>query len=115
MSTRGNIYVQLLSRVQMFFQEICATWLTHKLNIPPTVHLTTITPDQATQLVNLAIRTQDHELANFARYCQSVAATSGVAVEPAPGKILQGIEKGRAELLTQGRTRILPRITHTSQ
>lgn len=77
-------------------------------NEAPGVHLTFITPDQATELVNLAIRTQDHELANFARYCQSVAATTGVAVEPSPGKILQEIEKGRLELQQQGRAHTGP-------
>lgn len=74
----------------------------------PGVHLTFITPDQATELVNLAIRTQDHELANFARYCQSVAATTGVAVEPSPGKIMQEIEKGRLELQQLGRAHTGP-------
>lgn len=69
--------------------------------------MTAVTPEQATELVNLAIRTQDHELANFARYCQSVAATTGFGVEPSPGKILSEIEKGRAELQQQGRARIL--------
>lgn len=66
-----------------------------------------VTPDQASELVNLAIRTQDHELANFARYCQSVAATTQLGIEPTPGKILEEIAKGRQELLQQGRTRIL--------
>ena len=65
-----------------------------------------ISPDQASELVNLAIRTQDHELANFARYCQSVAATSQLGIEPAPGKIAEEIAKGRQELQQQGRTRI---------
>ena len=65
-----------------------------------------MTPDQATELVNLAIRTQDHELADFARYCQSVAATTQIGVEPSPGKIREEIEKGRLELQQQGRTRI---------
>lgn len=74
----------------------------------PGVNLTFITPDQATELVNLAIRTQDHELANFARYCQSVAATTGIAVEPEPGKIQQEIEKGRVELQQLGRTHTGP-------
>jgi hypothetical protein len=74
----------------------------------PGVHLTWVTPDQATELVNLAIRTQDHELADFARYCQSVAATTQIAVEPSPGKIKEEIEKGRAELQQQGRAHTGP-------
>jgi len=78
------------------------------LNDSPGVHLTFVTPDQATELVNLAIRTQDHELANFARYCQSVAASSGVGVEPSPGKIQQEIEKGRQELVQLGRAHTGP-------
>lgn len=74
------------------------------------MHLTWVTPEQATELVNLAIRTQDHELADFARYCQSVAATTQIAVEPTPGKIKEEIEKGRQELLQQGRVRIYNNI-----
>ena len=70
------------------------------------MYLVSISPDQASELVNLAIRTQDHELANFARYCQSVAATSQLGIEPAPGKIAEEIAKGRQELQQQGRTRI---------
>ncbi len=71
------------------------------------VHLTLITPEQAKELVNLAIRTQDQELADFARYCQSVSATSQVGVEPQPGVIKSEIEKGRMELEQEGRVRIL--------
>jgi hypothetical protein len=78
------------------------------VNEAPGVHLTTITPDQATELVNLAIRTQDHELADFARYCQSVAATTQIGVEPSPGKIREEIEKGRLELQQQGRAHTGP-------
>jgi hypothetical protein len=78
------------------------------VNEAPGVHLTWITPDQATELVNLAIRTQDHELADFARYCQSVAATTQIGVEPSPGKIREEIEKGRQELLQQGRAHTGP-------
>jgi len=74
----------------------------------PGVHLTHVTPDQATELVNLAIRTQDPELADFARYCQSVAATTQIAVEPSPGKILEEIEKGRQELEQGGRAHTGP-------
>lgn len=81
-----------------------SAWSKDSSSAAPGVHLTYITPDQATELVNLAIRTQDHELANFARYCQSVASTTGVAVEPSPAKIQQEIEKGRQELQQQGRT-----------
>jgi hypothetical protein len=71
------------------------------------VHLTWITQQQATELVNLAIRTQDTELADFARYCQSVAATTHIGIEPTPGKIQEEIEKGRQELAQGGRVRIL--------
>eukprot|EP00026_Physarum_polycephalum_P013592 Phypoly_transcript_14009.p1 GENE.Phypoly_transcript_14009~~Phypoly_transcript_14009.p1 ORF type:complete len:313 (+),score=67.44 Phypoly_transcript_14009:32-940(+) len=78
------------------------------LNEAPGVHLTWITPEQATELVNLAIRTQDHELADFARYCQSVAATTQIGVEPSPGKIREEIEKGRQELQQQGRAHTGP-------
>jgi len=78
------------------------------LSEAPGVHLVAITPDQASELVNLAIRTQDHELANFARYCQSVAATSQVGIEPSPGKIREEIEKGRLELQQQGRAHTGP-------
>jgi len=74
----------------------------------PGVHLTWITPEQATELVNLAIRTQDTELADFARYCQSVAATTQIGVEPSPGKIREEIEKGRQELQQQGRAHTGP-------
>jgi hypothetical protein len=73
------------------------------LSEAPGVHLTWVTPQQANDLVNLAICTQDHELADFARYCQSVAATSHIAVEPTPGKIQQEILKGYKELQQQGR------------
>lgn len=62
-----------------------------------------VTPEQATELVNLAILTQDHELADFARYCQSVAATTQIGIEPAPGKIQEELEKGKQELNKQGR------------
>lgn len=78
------------------------------INEAPGVHLTWITPEQATELVNLAIRTQDPELADFARYCQSVAATTQIGVEPSPGKIREEIEKGRQELQTQGRAHTGP-------
>jgi len=78
------------------------------LSEAPGVHLVSITPDQASELVNLAIRTQDHELANFARYCQSVAATTQLGIEPAPGKIVEEIAKGRQELQQQGRTHTGP-------
>ena len=78
------------------------------LSDAPGVHLVSVTPDQASELVNLAIRTQDHELANFARYCQSVAATSQLGIEPTPGKILEEIAKGRQELQQQGRTHTGP-------
>lgn len=78
------------------------------LNEAPGVHLVWITPQQANDLVNLAIRTQDHELADFARYCQSVAATTHVGVEPSPGKIQQEIAKGHQELQAQGRVHTGP-------
>jgi len=78
------------------------------INEAPGVHLTWITPEQATELVNLAIRTQDPELADFARYCQSVAATTQIGVEPSPGKIREEIEKGRQELQTLGRAHTGP-------
>jgi len=69
----------------------------------PDVHLTWVTTEQAEELVNLAVLTQDRELADFARYCQSVAATpSKVALEPYPGAIQAEIEKGKEELLKQG-------------
>jgi len=78
------------------------------LNEAPGVHLTWINPQQANDLVNLAIRTQDHGLADFARYCQSVAATTHVGVEPSPGKIQQEIQKGQQELQQQGRVHTGP-------
>jgi len=69
----------------------------------PDVHLTWVTPEQAEELVNLAVLTQDRELADFARYCQSVAGTpSKVALEPYPGAIQAEIEKGKEELLKNG-------------
>jgi hypothetical protein len=86
------------------------------LSEAPGVHLVSISPDHASELVNLAIRTQDHELANFARYCQSVAATNQIGIEPAPGKIAEEIAKGRQELQQQGRARIIlsPFTSHLS-
>ncbi len=78
------------------------------LLMSPLVHLVQVTPDQAVELVNLAILTQDHELANFARYCQSVAATNQVGIEPYPGKILEELQKGRTELTTVGRVHTGP-------
>jgi len=74
----------------------------------PNVHLTWITPEQANELVKIAVRTQDRELADFARYCQSVAATSQVGLEPSPGKIQQELEKGRQELQEKGQVHTGP-------
>ena len=72
------------------------------------MHLVRVTPEQATELVNLAIMTQDHELADFARYCQSVAATTQIGIEPSPGKIQEELAKGRQELSQQGRVHTGP-------
>lgn len=52
--------------------------------------------------------TQDHELADFARYCQSVAATTQVGIEPYPGKISEELSKGRQVLQSQGRVHTGP-------
>lgn len=87
--------------------EVCLSFLfslsSFLLILCRAVHLVRVTPDQATELVNLAILTQDHELADFARYCQSVAATTQIGIEPEPGKIQQELNKGRLELSQQGR------------
>jgi flagellar hook-basal body complex protein FliE len=64
----------------------------------PGVHRAIINPQEAAELLQVAVATQDKELADFARYAQSVADTTQLGLEPEPGKIQQLTEKGKEEL-----------------
>jgi hypothetical protein len=62
------------------------------------VHRTWVSKEEANELLRLAVSTNDPELLDFARYAQSVADTTGWAVEPEPGFIQKEIEKGKKEM-----------------
>jgi len=62
------------------------------------VHRVIITPAQAAELMEVAIETQDKELADFARYAQSVADTTRLGLEPEPGTIKELTERGKQQL-----------------
>jgi hypothetical protein len=61
-----------------------------------------ITPEKAAELLDIGIKTQDREIADWARYAESCADTTGLCLVPERGWWDQLIQRGNQEVQQRG-------------
>jgi hypothetical protein len=61
-----------------------------------------ITPDKAAELLDIGIKTQDREIADWTRYAESCADTTGLCLVPERGWWDQLIQRGNQEVQQRG-------------